>query len=87
VLEAQVLNLRRWHQNHQVLCLLNISSNVAKFKLTLPPGTWEKLLDSSDEAWGGVGSHLPEVMPIEQNTLQQELEMSPHGVVVYGCNT
>jgi maltooligosyltrehalose trehalohydrolase len=88
VLEAQVLNLRRWHQNHQVLCLLNVSSKVAKFKLTLPPGTWKKLLDSTDVAWGGDdGSHLPEVMPTERDVPQQELEMSPHGVVVYGCNT
>jgi maltooligosyltrehalose trehalohydrolase len=90
VLEAEhILKLRRWHQNHQVLCLLNISSNIAKFKLTLPPGTWKKLLDSTDEAWDGVGSHLPKVIPTERGATvpQQEFEMSPHSVVVYGCNT
>jgi len=84
-----ILKLRRWHQNNQVLCLLNISPSVAKFKLTLPPNTWKKLLDSTDITWGGAGSRLPDVLPTERGSTvpQQELEMSPHSVVVYGCRT
>jgi maltooligosyltrehalose trehalohydrolase len=89
VLEAEnTLKLRRWYQHHQILCLLNISSEVSQFRITLPPGTWKKLLDSTEVNWGGTGSHLPDIMPTERGATvsQQSLELSPHGVVVYGSS-
>jgi maltooligosyltrehalose trehalohydrolase len=89
VLEAEgILKIRRWQQNQQVLCLFNVSDAVAQFKLTLPPGTWKKLLDSTDTAWGGSGSELPEIMPTERGATvsQQGLELSPYSAVVYSCN-
>jgi maltooligosyltrehalose trehalohydrolase len=87
VSEAEnILRIRRWQQTHQVLCLLNISPESAQFKLTLPPGTWKKLLDSTDVIWRGAGSQLPDIMPTERGATvsQQTLNISPHGVVIYG---
>jgi maltooligosyltrehalose trehalohydrolase len=65
---------------------LNISPEPARFKLTLPPGTWKKLLDSTDVIWRGAGSQLPDIMPTERGATvsQQTLEIPPHGVVIYG---
>jgi maltooligosyltrehalose trehalohydrolase len=89
VLEAEnILRIRRWHQNQQILCLFNFSTTPAQFKLTLPPGTWKKLLDSTDTIWGGAGSRSPEIMPTERGSTvsQQALEMALHSALVYICN-
>jgi maltooligosyltrehalose trehalohydrolase len=85
--EGKLLKLRRWHDNHQVLCLLNFDSEAIEVKLTLPPGTWKKLLDSADSAWDGPGSTLPDVIPTERGTTisQQALNIRPQSVVVYSC--
>jgi maltooligosyltrehalose trehalohydrolase len=89
VLESEsILRIRRWQQNQQILCLFNVSSTASQFKLTLPPGTWKKLLDSTDTDWGGAGSRSPEIMPTERGATvsQQTLEMPPHSALVYHCH-
>jgi maltooligosyltrehalose trehalohydrolase len=80
-----VLRLRRWQQQHQVLCLMNISPDPASIKMTLPPGTWKKILDSNDEIWAGSGSPLPDIIPTDRSSPvpQQNLELCSYGVVVY----
>lgn len=86
VLEPEnVLKIRRWNQTHQVLCLLNISPEAAQFKITLPPGTWKKLLDSTEATWGGAGSDLPEILPTERSATvsQQTIQMKPHSVAIF----
>jgi maltooligosyltrehalose trehalohydrolase len=90
VLQAeQILKLRRWYQNQQVLCFLNISPHTARLELGLPLGTWKKLLDSEDALWGGSGSNLPETISLERDVIvsRQDLEISPYEVVIYGYST
>jgi maltooligosyltrehalose trehalohydrolase len=84
-LEPHALKIRRWHQSHQVLCLLNISPEVTQFKITLPPGTWKKLLDSTEATWGGAGSDLPKVLPTERGATvsPQTIQMKPHSVAIF----
>ncbi|MBF2074630.1 MAG: malto-oligosyltrehalose trehalohydrolase [Synechococcales cyanobacterium C42_A2020_086] len=82
----QVLKLRRWYHDSQVLCLLNFNTAAVSLTLTLPPGTWKKLLDSAEAQWGGSGSDLPDVVPTERQApvVEQSLTMAPRSVVVYG---
>jgi maltooligosyltrehalose trehalohydrolase len=83
--EEKVLKLRRWHENSQVLCLLNFNSQPSSITMALPPGTWKKLLNSADSQWGGKGSDLPETIPIqrEETVVEQQLILSPESVVIY----
>lgn len=87
--EEKVLKLRRWHERSQILCLLNFNSEASSITLTLPPGTWKKLLNSADPTWGGTGSlELPEIIPTERNSTvaQQQLTISPHSVAIYSSS-
>jgi maltooligosyltrehalose trehalohydrolase len=83
--EEKVLRLRRWQGNSQVLCLMNFNTQPVQLTMTLPPGTWKKSLDSSDSQWGGSGSTLPDVLPIDRASTvpQQMLSLSPQSAVIY----
>ncbi len=76
----KVLQLRRWCDDNQVLCWLNFSSEVVKIKANIPSGTWKKLLDSADPAWGGDNSPLPEILNGES---QSAFALHPESVVIY----
>jgi maltooligosyltrehalose trehalohydrolase len=84
--DDQLLRLRRWSSDSQVLCLLNFNQQPVQITMTLPSGTWKKVLDSADTTWGGTGSELSEVLPTEREATvpQQQLTVPAQGVVVYG---
>lgn len=86
--EEKILKLRRWHEKSQVLCLLNFNSEPTSITMTLPPGTWKKLLDSADSQWGGTGAELPAIIPTERDATvaQQQLTINPHSVVIYSSS-
>ncbi|MBD3882194.1 malto-oligosyltrehalose trehalohydrolase [Phormidium tenue FACHB-886] len=79
--DEKVVILRRWHENSQVLCLLNFNQQSVQPSLSLPSRPWTKILDSADVAWGGTGSTLPEAIPIEHAS--PTLTLNPQSVVVY----
>lgn len=83
--EANVLKLRRWQGSHQVICLLNFNAQPSSISMTLPPGTWKRLLNSADPEWGGEDSDLPEVIPTQRTSVlsQQSLVLHPFSVVIY----
>jgi maltooligosyltrehalose trehalohydrolase len=83
--EEKVLKLRRWHGNSQVLCLLNFNSQPSSITMTLPPGTWKKLLNSADSQWNGKGSDLPETIPTkrDETVAEERFILSPESVVIY----
>jgi maltooligosyltrehalose trehalohydrolase len=59
--EKKILFMRRWKDDSHVFCVFTFSKKDAKIEISLPQGKWSKILDSSDIAWGGTGSLLPEV--------------------------
>lgn len=83
--QEKLIRLRRWQGNDQLLCFMNFNKETVQATMTLPPGTWKKSLDSTDTMWGGKGSALPDVLPIDRESIvpQQLLIMQPHSVVVY----
>lgn len=84
--DKSVLKVRRWHQNSQILCLLNFEKEPIQLTMALPPGIWKKRLDSADTQWGGPGSELPDLMPTDRRdaVAQQPLTLAPQSVVIYG---
>ncbi|MDJ0676612.1 MAG: malto-oligosyltrehalose trehalohydrolase [Calothrix sp. MO_167.B42] len=77
----KVLQLKRHYQDSQVIYWLNFSQQTVTLGENLPTGNWNKLLDSADVQWGGVGSCAPQVLAGET---EQELVISPQTVVLYG---
>ena len=76
----KILRIQRHHQDSQILCWLNFSSEAVKITDNSKSGTWKKILDSSEQTWGGEGSQLPEKLDGASN---YELNINPYSVVVY----
>ena len=82
VLEPEkVLYIKRQHEDSEILCWLNFGSETVKIAENIPSGAWKKILDSSQETWGGTGSQLPEKLDGESDPT---MNINPYSVVVYG---
>ncbi len=57
--DEKVLFVRRWRNQSHVAMILHFGPGEVSSGILLPPGRWERLLDSSDRRWGGSGSLLP----------------------------
>ncbi|HBE16482.1 MAG TPA: malto-oligosyltrehalose trehalohydrolase [Cyanobacteria bacterium UBA11149] len=67
------LTLRRWSQDSQIFCLMNFSTRIETVSTLVPPGNWQKQLDSSDSQWLGNGYSLPQTIAGQQNlTIQSQ---------------
>ncbi len=74
----RLILLRRWHENSQVVCLMNFSDRIITDNTTLPEGNWHKKLDSSDSQWLGSGSVIPDLI---RET--QELAIKPKSFTLF----
>ena len=54
--KENALFMRRWVQDSTLFLLFNFNENRVALELTIPPGRWKKVLDSSGPEWGGDGS-------------------------------
>ena len=61
-----VLSIHRWSDVGAAITLLNLTPELARFSLAMPPGEWNKRFDSSDGLWRGPGSSLPDRMEGEE---------------------
>lgn len=74
-----VIRMRRWWGESDVICLFNFAANDIRLgSHELPDGTWQKLLDSSEEFWHGPGSLLPSLF-----TADSSVTLKAHSVAVY----
>ena len=58
----KVMFVRRWRGSAQTAAVFGFSPGPVSLELPIPPGRWEKLVDSSDLRWGGEGSAVPETL-------------------------
>ena len=66
----QLVWWRRWHENSQVVCLMNFNQSDITFEPTLATLCGRKILDSAEPKWSGSGSSAPEeLQPGRQATL------------------
>lgn len=60
--DKKVLCMRRWRDGSEVFWIANFNKDDMSITVPLSRGTWKKILDSSEDIWGGSGSLLPETM-------------------------
>lgn len=60
---TKVLLLRRWTEAQEVAIVTHLGEGVVRATLPVPPGTWQKRLDSAEERWAGPGSFFEESLP------------------------
>lgn len=77
----KILFLRRWSGRDEAFCLYNFSDREQRTSLTLPNGRWDKMLDSSEETWGGMGAAAEPVMESQSEKLS--IQMQAHSFVLY----
>ncbi|HEY3276115.1 MAG TPA: malto-oligosyltrehalose trehalohydrolase [Syntrophorhabdaceae bacterium] len=63
--KEKTLIMRRWIRDSTAFLVFNFNEDNVAVELTLPPGKWEKILDSSAPEWGGDGSRAPKVLDFE----------------------
>ncbi len=73
----QALRVQRQTGSSQVFYVFNLDAQ-QPVAVTVPTGTWGKVLDSQDLEWQGSGTDLPTM-----TTEGSELEVPAHGVVIY----
>lgn len=76
--EERLIFLRRWHNESQIFCVMNFNKKDMAFRVNLPRGKWEKIIDSSEKIWEGHGSLMPK--SIDHG---QELTIRPLSFAVY----
>jgi maltooligosyltrehalose trehalohydrolase len=78
--EAGVLCLRRSNGDDQAMLLLSFAPDVVAVAPPMTPGTWRRVLDSSEQRWRGPGSSLPDRI---DDSISIRLRLNPGSVVVY----
>ena len=58
----RVLYVRRWKGAAQTAAAFHFGEEPVTVSLPVPPGQWEKLVDSSDPRWGGNGGSIPDTI-------------------------
>lgn len=79
--EEKALFVRRWFKGDEVFSLYNFNEKDIKIKLMLPEGTWERILDSSSEDWGGSG--VLSEQRIESYGSEIYISIKPYSFVFY----
>jgi maltooligosyltrehalose trehalohydrolase len=78
LVDGRVVLLRRWCDEEQALIVLNLSSETGR--VTLPAGTWRKLLDSAETRWQGPGGGVGESL-----TSGSDVALSSWQVILLAC--
>jgi maltooligosyltrehalose trehalohydrolase len=78
--EEKVLFLRRWRGMGQTAAFFHFGSAPASLALSLPPGRWDRLVDSSERRWGGVGSAASKTLSSHGNVT---LSLTPQSFVLF----
>jgi maltooligosyltrehalose trehalohydrolase len=76
--QDEIFCMRRWTRDNEVFCIFNFQETDMNYMAFLPGSTWEKMLDSSDSAWNGPGSILPEKI-----TAGEELTLRGRSFALY----
>jgi len=74
--EERLLWLHRWYNQSHIACIMNFSKGDINVRITLPMGKWRKVLDSSEKAWMGTGSLMPNICQNEQTIHIKQLSLA-----------
>ena len=86
VQQQKILIVRRQAKQNAVLCLFSFSNIQEEVAITLPEGTWEKILDSSAQHWRGPGEVAAGIISVARGGGESSLIINPFSLVVYDGN-
>lgn len=61
--ESQIILLRRWHEDEQVLALFHFGSRPQRARVPFPPGEWRLLFESPALAWSAPDQAICSLAP------------------------
>jgi maltooligosyltrehalose trehalohydrolase len=76
----RTLFVRRWCGENEVFSTFTFAESVISVDAPVPPGCWQRLVDSSEEQWKGVGSRLA---PRLQSNGEVGLQLNQKSFVLY----
>ena len=76
-----ILLLRRWHEEHHVLCIMNFSKEPQKIVLPANENEWTNIFDSADPKWKGPKA-ADELVSTGAGILLQ-----PESILIYSSQT
>ena len=80
-LGEKALFVRRWFSGDDVFCIYNFNERHGDIALSIPPGDWVKVLDSSSKEWGGEGEAAHK--SIASSGTEIKVPMLPYSFAVY----
>jgi len=78
LVEKKGLFMRRWKDDSDVFCIFNFNDTDLRLTVPLTEGIWIKVLDSSENIWGGLGTVLSERL-----TPGKEITVRSHSLALY----
>jgi maltooligosyltrehalose trehalohydrolase len=73
---------RRGEDRTAAFVVLHFASEGRTVRLRVPPGPWQRLVDSGEERFGGPGAKSPALLPMPLGGWIK-IEVAPHSAVVY----
>lgn len=80
--EEKILIVKRWKDSDHVFLVFNFNTPDVKITPSLSEGTWNKVLDSSENKWDGHGALLK-----SERTPGNEIIIRGHSLVMYHMKT
>jgi maltooligosyltrehalose trehalohydrolase len=81
--DQRMLFARRWNQSNEVFMVFSFNQQAVTVTMPVPPGVWQKYLDSAEHRWQGQGSSVPGEI---ESTGRIELSVAGRGVLLFGRN-
>jgi maltooligosyltrehalose trehalohydrolase len=78
--DEKVLLVRRWKASSQVLIVCHFCQIPIELLLPIPPGRWNRTLDSAEERWGDKGCETPAVI---ESRGEVQLRLNPWAFLVF----
>ncbi|OHB34153.1 MAG: hypothetical protein A2Y09_05140 [Planctomycetes bacterium GWA2_39_15] len=76
--EEKILFVKRWKDSDHVFLIFNFNTTDVKITPSISEGAWNKVLDSSEKKWNGLGSLLKYEL-----TSGDEIIIRGHSLVMY----
>ena len=77
---GKVLVVRRWSDKDETVLVANFADTMVRSKPRLPKGRWEKVFDSAEEQWNGLGTRMPASI---NAATRETLPMTARSIVLY----
>ena len=76
---GKTLMIRRGSKGSRVITVLQFAEHAETIAVEIPPGRWQKVLDSATPRWGSAGSQIPEVL---ESAGKVHLQLQPSSIFV-----